>query len=122
MFSIDDFLAHRWEDAKVELRKLDADFVHKVESEVRLQALGLEPPWTPDVNRVPVLRLSSTWHRLLEACTELARQVSILKTMEGNNVKSGKHDRFVAETEALIGCLGTILESLEADIQGRILD
>ena len=32
MSSIDDFLAHRWEDAKVKLRNLDADFVHKVET------------------------------------------------------------------------------------------
>ena len=244
MSSIDDFLAHRWEDAKVELRKLDADFVRKFEAEVRLQALGLEPPWTSDANRVPALRLSSKWHRLLESCTELAMQVTTVKTsavcltaeanaglsdyeagmradyhfrswfihataltenadvvinqtaelyiaepverkkvakrhrtsvyeqiakqikkqrdsyvhgavrswvsgiteeelwekfvaggmtprsfleeirypMEGNNVKSGKHDWFVAATEAAIGSLGSIFQSLEADIQGRILD
>ena len=80
MASIDDFVKHRWADAKVALAKLDQDFVSKVESEVRMQAAGLTTPWQPEgESRRPVRRLSSKWHRLLEACLELTMQESILR-------------------------------------------
>ena len=80
MASIDDFVNHRWADAKAELGKLDEDFISKVESETRLQALGLTTPWLPDVGRRPAQWLPKRWHRLLEECLELTIQTSILQT------------------------------------------
>lgn len=80
MASIDDFVESRWTDAKATLAKLDQDFVSKVESEVRLQAAGLTTPWEPKgESRKPLRRLSSEWHRLLEACLELTMQEAILR-------------------------------------------
>ena len=61
------------------LSKLDRDFISELESTVRLQAVGLTTPWEPDVGRRPRQRLSSKWHRLLEACLELTMQASILQ-------------------------------------------
>ena len=72
MASIDDFLDRRWADAKEVLRNLDGDFVQRFESEVQLQALGLETPWAPNVDRVSLQRLASEWHRILEVCLELS--------------------------------------------------
>ena len=39
--TINDFVEHRWTDAKEELRKLDPDFVRRSEETVGLQSLGL---------------------------------------------------------------------------------
>ena len=91
MGSIDDFVNHRWADAKAKLRNLDRDFVDKYESEVRLQTMGLAAPWRPDTGRVPAQRLSSEWHRLLEACHELTLQESILKTSAVNLTADANH-------------------------------
>ena len=44
MASIDDFIKHRWEDAKEALRGLDGEFVSKLESQCRLESLGLRMP------------------------------------------------------------------------------
>ena len=92
MESIDDFVNHRWADAKLMLRKLDRDFVDKLECEVRLEAVGLATPWQPDIGRVPALRLSSEWHRLLEACHELTVQASILQTSAVNLTADANHE------------------------------
>ena len=40
MPSIDDFVAHRWADAKEALRELDREFVHHHETTVRLQNMN----------------------------------------------------------------------------------
>lgn len=92
MGSIDDFVNHRWVDAKAKLRDLDRDFVDKYESEVRLQTIGLATPWRPDTGRVPAQRLSSEWHRLLEACLELTVQASILQTSAANLTADANHE------------------------------
>ena len=91
MGSIDDFVNQRWSDAKATLRQLDKDYVDKIESEVRLQALRLTTPWLSDVRRRPVQELSSEWHRLMEECLEATMQVSTLQlsadslTADANN-------------------------------------
>lgn len=79
MASIDDFVNHRWADAKEALRNLDRDFVYKLEFEVRLQDSGLEPPWESVVDETPSQRLSSQWHHLLEACVELNMQAETVQ-------------------------------------------
>ena len=79
MASIEDFVNHRWYDAREELRRLDGAFVGKLENDVRLDRLGLTPPARADVIGTPKQRLPSQWHRLLEACFELTRQGDILK-------------------------------------------
>ena len=80
MASIDDFVYHRWADAKEALRELDPDFVRKLESTVRLQQSGLTPPWSPAmVERKPKQLLSREWHRLLEACHGLTMEALLLQ-------------------------------------------
>ena len=74
MASIDDFVNHRWEDAKEALRKLDSDFVSELESEHRLQTLVLDMPQQYSAGNRPKRLLSRKWHHLLEACLELAMQ------------------------------------------------
>ena len=74
MASLDDFVDHRWEDAKEELRKLDSDFVSRLESELRLQTLGLGMPQQYSTGKRPKQLLSKEWHHLLEACSELTMQ------------------------------------------------
>ena len=91
MASIDDFLDHLWANAKEELRELDRDYVSRVESAARLQAVGLEASLPYGVSTAPAQRLSTEWHRLLEACTELRMQVDCVRiaakglTGEANN-------------------------------------
>ena len=53
MPSIDDFVNHRWADAKEVLRQLDPDYVREIGETVRLQDVGLQPPKVPDVERSP---------------------------------------------------------------------
>ena len=74
MPSIDDFVDHRWENAKDELRKLDGDFVSRLESEHRLQTLGPGMPQRYSAGKRPKQLLSKEWHHLLEACSELTMQ------------------------------------------------
>ena len=76
--SINDFVEHRWADAKEGLRKLDPNFVRRVEETVRLQDLGLE---ALGVGGSPKRRLSKKWHTLLEDCDELVRRATILQTV-----------------------------------------
>ena len=83
MASIDAFVNHRWEDAKEALRKLDSDFVSRLESEHRLQTLGLGMPQQYSAGDRPKRLLSKKWHHLLEACLELtmqARNVQVAAT------------------------------------------
>ena len=79
MASIDDFINHRFTDAKIVLRQFDRDFVDQIESTHRLETIGLTGPWPSVVQHKPKQRLSSGWHRLLEACHELTVQASILQ-------------------------------------------
>ena len=72
--SIDDFVNHRWADAKEALRKLEADFVERSENTVNLQRMGLSPPWQADGQETPMSQLPKEWHRLLEACVEIVLQ------------------------------------------------
>ena len=78
MPSIDDFVSHRFADAKEELRKLDPGYVGDIECIVRVENSGQESPLLPvDENSIqqkltPKKRLPKAWHRLLEACHELA--------------------------------------------------
>ena len=77
MPSISDFVDNRWTDAKKELRKLAPDFVRHVEEAHRLQKLGLE---ATGFGLSTEVRLSKEWHRLLEDCSELVMQETILQT------------------------------------------
>ena len=94
MTSIEDFISHRWADAKEELRKLDPSFVAKYE-EVAVKAnaedstLSMPNPtlWLPGqglvdffVHREPINRLSENWYRLFEGCFSLADQATIVRT------------------------------------------
>ena len=76
--SINDFVEHRWAHTRQKLRKLDPDFVRRVEETVRLQDLGLE---ALGVGGSPKRRLSKKWHTLLEDCDELVRKATILQTV-----------------------------------------
>ena len=92
MASIDDFVNHRWQDAKEELRKLDSDFVTRLESEHRLQRLGLGMPLQYSVGDKPKQQLPTKWHRLLESCLELtmqARNVQVASTCLTAKANSG---------------------------------
>ena len=104
MASIDDFVGHRWEDAKEALRKLDGDFVSRLESEHGLQTLGLDMPQLYSAGARPKRLLSKKWHHLLEACSELA--------MQAWNVR-------VAAT-SLTAEANTGLSSYEAGTEGRL--
>ena len=79
MASLEDFINHRWADAKEALRQLDSNFVGTLENDIRFDKLGLTPPPRQETFRRPNQPLSSDWHRLLEVCYELTRQVDILK-------------------------------------------
>ena len=70
---------HRWTDASEALRKIDSDFVITLESDMRLDRLGLTPPFRREIIGTPKQPLSTNWHRLLEACFEVIRQTDILK-------------------------------------------
>ena len=80
MPSIDDFVNHRFADAKEKLRKLDPDYVGDTESIARLENLGLRSPLLPVDQRSPKRGLSTEWQRLLEDCHELSLQASIVQT------------------------------------------
>ena len=84
MTSIDDFVGHRWTDAKVELTKLDRNFVESLDSVVKLQRIGLESPYVSAVDSKPKQRISKAWHSLLEACMELTMQADILQVAAHN--------------------------------------
>lgn len=78
--TIEDFVDHRWTDAREALRKIDGTFVKKLESQVQFDELGLSAPWPfSDIERLPTRGLSTEWHRLLEACTDLILQLSIFE-------------------------------------------
>ena len=75
MPSINDFVDHRWENAKDALRKLDGDFVSRLESEQRVA--NVRARYASAINSAgkrPKQLLSKEWHHLLEACSELTMQ------------------------------------------------
>ena len=76
---IDDFVEHRFADAKEVLRGLDPEFVRSHETTVRLQNLNLWSPVNRDPSEPPRKKLSKKWHTLLEGCDELVWRVMILK-------------------------------------------
>lgn len=64
MASMYDFVNHRWVDAKEALRKLDNDFVGRLEPEHRIQTLGLGFPQQYSVGYRSKRPLSKKWHYL----------------------------------------------------------
>ena len=88
MATIDDFVNHRWADAKEALRQLDPDYVSKVEdlareyeSKNRLLYIPLEAIPASDVKDNPRKPLSTEWHKLLESCNEMTIQADIIRTV-----------------------------------------
>ena len=125
MATIDDFMDHRWEDAKAALRELDPDFVSNLESTVRLQEGGLAPPWGDAMSeRKTQQRLSTEWHRLLEACQGLTMEALLLQgtavdlTAAANSdlrpVEAGR--RFFHHFSSLFGHATTLTECAQAVI------
>ena len=79
MVSIEDFINHRWQDAKAQLSEIAPDFVQWVDSTVGLEAIGLAPPWETENFPVPSRRLPKKWHRLLQACYEMVMHMTMLR-------------------------------------------
>ena len=88
---IDDFVNHRWADAKEALRDQDPDFVTKVEDLVREDEsrnrllylpIGAMPAF--EVNETPRKPLSTEWHNLLGSCNEITRQADIVLMVAAN--------------------------------------
>ena len=77
--TIEDFINHRWADAKEALRIRDPDFVTRGESTVGLNRIGLSAPWSVDGREAPKTPLPKEWHHLLEACVELVLQRTCLQ-------------------------------------------
>ena len=90
--SVDDFIENRWEDAKEALRKLDPEFVDRLEMTARAQAKGLVLPGFFDATAPPRRRLSKDWHTLLEKCHDLDWQAMLLEvSAEGTTARSLKN-------------------------------
>ena len=89
MPSIDDFVAHRWADAKGSLRQLDSEFVRRHETTVRLQNMNWLSPFTINPNEPPERRLSRKWHSLLESCNELVWREMTLRESVSSLVAEG---------------------------------
>ena len=85
--TIDDFIDHRWADAKEALRERDPDFVAWGENTVGLERIGLCTPWTVDGEETPNKELPEEWHRLLETCVDLVLQRTCLQV-----AAEGLHD------------------------------
>ena len=90
--TIEDFIVHRWVDAKEALRERDPEFVGWSENTVGLSRIGLTTPWSVDGRETPKKPLPKEWHRLLEACVELVLQRTCLQVAaeglhNGNNSK-----------------------------------
>ena len=77
--TISEFIAQRWADAKTALRGLDPEFVSKIEGAVRLNKVGLVPPWPSSVKPEPRARLLKEWQALAEALFELEAQTDYVK-------------------------------------------
>ena len=71
MPSINDFVDHRWADAKSVLKEGDPDYVRHIEE--------TDPSQDSEIPS-PKRGLSTEWRRLLEDCDELVRQAFILQT------------------------------------------
>ena len=86
LMSIEDFVSNRWSDAKEALRKLDPDFVDRLDSLARLERMQLymPPDWIGTEHQIPKKRLSKEWHDLLEACFELIIQARDYRTAISN--------------------------------------
>ena len=76
MPSMEDFVEHRWADAKEVMRQLDPEFVNRLEMTTRAQAVGLEMPYFFDLTAPPRKSLPKHWHRFLESCELLSMQVT----------------------------------------------
>ena len=79
MSSIDDFVEHRFADAKEVLQGLDPKFVRNHEMTVRLQNINMWSPVNRDPSEPPRKKLSKKWHTLLEGCDELMWRVMVLR-------------------------------------------
>ncbi len=103
MATIDDFVNHRWTDAKEALRQQDPDYVSKVEDlerefETRNGLLVLSPEAIPpfEVNETPRRPLTTEWHKLLESCNEMTMQADIIRivaaSLTGNQVRQAENN------------------------------
>ena len=79
-YTISDFVSNLWGLAKRELSANDPEFVSKLDSEVRLNKIGLVVEKPSTLRSKPKTGLSRKWHKLLEACMELELRVDCLKT------------------------------------------
>ena len=129
MASIDDFVNHRWQDAKEQLRKLDPDFVNRTETIVRLERAGLEPPWTSaTVEQQPKQQLSRKWHRLLEVCHGLTTEKSLFEGTAGGLTATANYGlppveagrRFFQHTESWFAHAKTLTEYADRVIDSTV--
>lgn len=74
MPTINDFIEHRWAEAKEELQSLDAGYVTALEATVGLSRGGFVLP-----NVTPSRRLPKRWTQLLETSTDLVLQLERLQ-------------------------------------------
>ena len=107
---IEDFVSNRWSDARAALRKLDPDYVDRLDSLARLERLQLymPPDWSGTGDQPPKQRLSKEWHELLEACFELIVQTRNYQTAIANmlskatesmsDIEAGRHYEYSLHT------------------------
>ena len=81
MATIDDFVNHRWADAKEALRQLDPDYVNTIEWDIRSPKFDLNVPSPADARYTPKKRLPKNWHLLLEVCLDLTMHTLLLETV-----------------------------------------
>ncbi len=97
--TIDDFINHRWQDARETLRSLDPDFVNELETLVRSEGTHQTESSLAGPIKMPRQQLSKEWHKLLAACLDLTMQVEILRVpahaLNSRTVRQMGNDRIV---------------------------
>ena len=86
-FTITDFIAHRWGEARVKLSRHDPAFVATMSVYFDVKERGLILPDTPPP---PSYRLSAEWYELLESTLDVSQQlfrleVTVRKTDAATN-------------------------------------
>ena len=76
MPSIDDFIAHRWADAREVLRGMDPEYVEVFERKTDVSAERQRVTHPIDATDKPRRSLPGEWHRILESCEQLSMQIS----------------------------------------------
>ena len=119
MATIDDFVNHRWEDARTTLRKLDSSFFDRI---VNLESRDRGDFVQPVARR----RLSKNWHELLEACWDLPIWASNVETaglclttdlLNSNLTLEGKGQFGVYHMTSLVIHLNSLFESIRLIIK-----